>query len=167
MPGPLDGIRIIDLTSMISGPVATMLLGDQGADVIKVEPLTGDLVRYMGPNRDGLTSGFISANRSKRSIAVDLKTAEGMQVVDVSLTKEQYISIQHMLPKRYALIEHRHIKKGGVVTSALKLTHEDVLTTSLRRRTCREYRATLTMHRGGPSASGSKKLISSWRSRTG
>jgi len=81
MPGPLDGIRIIDLTSMISGPVATMLLGDQGADVIKVEPLTGDLVRYMGPNRDGLTSGFISANRSKRSIAVDLKTADGMQVV--------------------------------------------------------------------------------------
>ncbi len=81
MPGPLDGIRIIDLTSMISGPVATMLLGDQGADVIKVEPLTGDLVRYMGPNRDGLTSGFISANRSKRSIAVDLKTADGMQAV--------------------------------------------------------------------------------------
>ena len=48
MAGPLSGIRVVDLTSMISGPVATMLLGDQGADVIKVEPLTGDLVRYMG-----------------------------------------------------------------------------------------------------------------------
>ena len=81
MAGPLEGIRIIDLTSMISGPVATMLLGDQGADVIKVEPLSGDLVRYMGPNREGLTAGFISANRSKRSIAVDLKTSEGMEVV--------------------------------------------------------------------------------------
>jgi len=79
--GPLSGIRIIDLTSMISGPVATMLLGDQGADVIKVEPMTGDLVRYMGPNRNGLSAGFISANRSKRSIAVDLKTDAGVDVV--------------------------------------------------------------------------------------
>ena len=81
MSGPLSGVRVIDLTSMISGPVATMLLGDQGADVIKVEPVSGDLVRYMGPNREGLTSGFISANRSKRSIAVDLKTDAGVDVV--------------------------------------------------------------------------------------
>jgi crotonobetainyl-CoA:carnitine CoA-transferase CaiB-like acyl-CoA transferase len=81
MTGPLSGVRVIDLTSMISGPVATMLLGDQGADVIKVEPISGDLVRYMGPNREGLTSGFISANRSKRSIAVDLKSAAGVDVV--------------------------------------------------------------------------------------
>jgi crotonobetainyl-CoA:carnitine CoA-transferase CaiB-like acyl-CoA transferase len=81
MSGPLDGVRVIDLTSMISGPVATMMLADQGADVIKVEPLSGDLVRFMGPNREGLTSGFISANRSKRSLAVDLKTEKGMDVV--------------------------------------------------------------------------------------
>lgn len=81
MSGPLSGVRVLDLTSMVSGPVATMLLGDQGADVIKVEPLTGDLVRYMGPNRDGLTSGFISSNRNKRSIAVDLKQEAGMEVV--------------------------------------------------------------------------------------
>jgi crotonobetainyl-CoA:carnitine CoA-transferase CaiB-like acyl-CoA transferase len=79
--GPLAGIRVVDLTSMISGPVATMMLADQGADVIKVEPLTGDLVRFMGPNREGLTSGFISSNRSKRSLAVDLKTERGMAVV--------------------------------------------------------------------------------------
>jgi crotonobetainyl-CoA:carnitine CoA-transferase CaiB-like acyl-CoA transferase len=81
MSGPLSGVRVLDLTSMVSGPVATMLLGDQGADVIKVEPLTGDLVRYMGPNREGLTSGFISSNRNKRSIAVDLKQEAGMDVV--------------------------------------------------------------------------------------
>lgn len=81
MSGPLSGVRVVDLTSMVSGPVATMLLGDQGADVIKVEPLTGDLVRYMGPNRQGLTSGFISSNRSKRSIAVDLKAPAGVDVV--------------------------------------------------------------------------------------
>jgi len=79
--GPLTGFRVVDLTSMISGPVATMMLGDQGADVIKVEPLAGDLVRFMGPNRAGLTSGFVSSNRSKRSLAVDLKRDEGMSVV--------------------------------------------------------------------------------------
>jgi crotonobetainyl-CoA:carnitine CoA-transferase CaiB-like acyl-CoA transferase len=79
--GPLTGVRVVDLTSMISGPIATMMLADQGADVIKVEPLAGDLVRFLGPNRAGLTSGFISANRSKRSLAVDLKTDQGMEVV--------------------------------------------------------------------------------------
>jgi crotonobetainyl-CoA:carnitine CoA-transferase CaiB-like acyl-CoA transferase len=81
MSGPLEGFRIVDLTSMISGPVATMMLADQGADVIKVEPLSGDLVRFMGPNRAGLSAGFISANRSKRSLALDLKTADGMAVI--------------------------------------------------------------------------------------
>jgi crotonobetainyl-CoA:carnitine CoA-transferase CaiB-like acyl-CoA transferase len=81
LSGPLSGIRIVDLTSMISGPVATMLLGDQGADVIKVEPLSGDLVRTMGPNRQGLSAAFISSNHSKRSIAVDLKTAAGIDIV--------------------------------------------------------------------------------------
>jgi crotonobetainyl-CoA:carnitine CoA-transferase CaiB-like acyl-CoA transferase len=80
-PGPLAGIRIVDLTSMISGPVATQMLGDQGADVIKVEPLTGDLVRNLGPNRGGLTATFVSSNRSKRSLAVDLKQADGMAAV--------------------------------------------------------------------------------------
>jgi crotonobetainyl-CoA:carnitine CoA-transferase CaiB-like acyl-CoA transferase len=76
--GPLAGIRILDLTSMISGPVATMMLGDQGADVIKVEPPDGDLVRNLGPNRAGLTASFVSANRSKRSLVLDLKSDTGM-----------------------------------------------------------------------------------------
>jgi crotonobetainyl-CoA:carnitine CoA-transferase CaiB-like acyl-CoA transferase len=76
--GPLHGVRVLDLTSMISGPVATMMLADQGADVIKIEPLSGDLVRQMGPNRGGLTATFLSSNRSKRSLAIDLKSSEGM-----------------------------------------------------------------------------------------
>lgn len=81
MPGPLSGIRIVDLTSMISGPIATMMLADQGADVIKVEPLDGDLVRYLGPGSEGLTATFLSANRSKRSLSLDLKTTAGMDVL--------------------------------------------------------------------------------------
>ncbi|MCS5567477.1 MAG: CoA transferase [Pseudomonadales bacterium] len=80
-PGPLEGVRVLDLTSMISGPVATMMLADQGADVIKVEPPEGELVRHMGRNAGGLTSVFLSANRSKRSIALDLKNPAGVDVL--------------------------------------------------------------------------------------
>ncbi|MDC0238046.1 CoA transferase [Gammaproteobacteria bacterium] len=80
-PGPLEGVRVLDLTSMISGPVATMMLADQGAEVIKVEPPEGELVRHMGRNAGGLTSVFLSANRSKRSIALDLKNPAGVDVL--------------------------------------------------------------------------------------
>ena len=66
---------------MISGPVATMMLADQGAEVIKVEPPEGELVRHMGRNAGGLTSVFLSANRSKRSIALDLKNPAGVDVL--------------------------------------------------------------------------------------
>ena len=80
--GPLAGIRVLDLTSMISGPVATMMLADQGADVIKIEPPGGDMVRRMGRGSEqGLTSTFLSANRSKKSLALDLKSEAGMAVM--------------------------------------------------------------------------------------
>lgn len=97
MAGPLAGVRVVDLTSMISGPVATMLLADQGADVIKVEPPDGDLVRHLGPNRAGLTATFVSANRSKRSIAVDLKTAAGMHVLEKLLVSADVL-VQNFRP---------------------------------------------------------------------
>ncbi len=74
MPGPLAGYRVVDLTTMISGPMATCLLGDQGADVVKVEaPGSGDLVRRLGAPREGITATFATANRNKRSIVLDLK----------------------------------------------------------------------------------------------
>src|SRR5271167_4316943 len=82
MPGPLDGIRVIDLTQMISGPMATMILADQGADVIKVEPPgIGDLVRAMGGRKSGLSPTFAVANRNKRSIVIDLKQPPGLEVL--------------------------------------------------------------------------------------
>jgi crotonobetainyl-CoA:carnitine CoA-transferase CaiB-like acyl-CoA transferase len=80
-PGPLDGVRVLDLTAMISGPIATMMLADQGADVIKVESLEGDLVRDLGANRGGASATFVSANRSKRSLAIDLKSADGLDAL--------------------------------------------------------------------------------------
>ncbi len=96
-PGPLEGVKILDLTSMISGPIATMMLADQGADVIKVEPLTGDLVRYLGPRRGKLTSSFISANRSKRSLAINLKTETGIKVLK-QLVKSADVFVQNFRP---------------------------------------------------------------------
>jgi crotonobetainyl-CoA:carnitine CoA-transferase CaiB-like acyl-CoA transferase len=97
MAGPLSGVRVVDLTSMISGPVATMMLADQGADVIKVEPPGGDLVRHLGPNRAGLTATFISSNRSKRSLAVNLKTAAGMRVVEALIATADVL-VQNFRP---------------------------------------------------------------------
>ncbi|MCG8690103.1 MAG: CoA transferase, partial [Minwuiales bacterium] len=81
MPGPLEGIRVLDLTTMVSGPVATMMLGDQGADVIKIEPPAGELMRNVGIDNRGMTSSFLCCNRSKRSLCIDLKTAEGLEAV--------------------------------------------------------------------------------------
>ena len=82
MSGPLSGITIIDLTTMISGPFATMLLGDQGADVIKIERVDGgDQMRLFGRRSGTLTAPFVNNNRSKRSVAVDLKRSEGVEVV--------------------------------------------------------------------------------------
>jgi crotonobetainyl-CoA:carnitine CoA-transferase CaiB-like acyl-CoA transferase len=80
--GPLEGVRIIDLTSMLSGPWATMILADQGADVIKVEePRSGDHTRSYGNQRNGFSASFLNLNRNKRSVAIDLKTARGVELV--------------------------------------------------------------------------------------
>src|ERR1700719_1832974 len=72
MSGPLAGIRVIDLTTVVSGPVCTVILADQGADVIKVEPPTGDIARRTSGDGE-FTAMFVSSNRGKRSIALDLK----------------------------------------------------------------------------------------------
>lgn len=78
---PLTGTRVVDLTSNMSGPLATMVLADQGADVIKVEPRAGDLIRTVGTGSGGMSAYFANLNRGKRSIAVDLSTDAGVDVV--------------------------------------------------------------------------------------
>ena len=97
MSGPLSGIKIIDLSSVISGPVATVLLADQGADVIKVEPPQGDIIRRMGLGKNNLSPGFVSANRGKRSICIDLKDPAGVAVVK-KLIADADVFVQNFRP---------------------------------------------------------------------
>ena len=97
MSGPLSGIKIIDLSSVISGPVATVLLADQGADVIKVEAPQGDIVRRMGLGKNSLSPAFVSANRGKRSICIDLKEPAGIAVVK-KLIADADVFIQNFRP---------------------------------------------------------------------
>ncbi len=83
MSGPLSGIRVIDVTTVLLGPYGTQMLGDMGADIIKVEgPPTGDIARNMGTSRNVNMSGvFLNANRNKRSLALDLKQDEAKEVL--------------------------------------------------------------------------------------
>ena len=97
MPGPLDGVRILDLTTMVSGPVATMMLADQGADVIKIEAPAGDIMRQYGVVHRGMSATFLSCNRSKRSLCVDLKTAEGLAIVR-NLVETADVLVQNFRP---------------------------------------------------------------------
>src|SRR5207248_5429740 len=82
MPGPLNGYRIVDLTSNVSGPLATMILADQGAEVIKVEaPGGGDSTRAGANRRGGFTASFLNNNRNKRSIVLNLKDPAGLRAL--------------------------------------------------------------------------------------
>jgi len=80
--GPLSGVRVLDLSSVVSGPMAAMVLADQGADVIKVEPPGwGDTIRYLGASHNGISAIFCMINRNKRSIAINWKTPAGAELV--------------------------------------------------------------------------------------
>ncbi len=93
----LEGIKVLDLTSMVSGPVAAMMLADQGAEVIKVEPTTGEQMRHIGPTVNKVTAAFFSCNRGKRSIAVDLKSDGGKKIL-FDLVKGADVLLQNFRP---------------------------------------------------------------------
>ncbi len=119
--GPLEGIKVLDLTSMVSGPVAAMMLGDQGADVIKVEPIHGEQLRHLGETHNGLNPGFYSCNRNKRSLAVDLKTELGKQIL-WDLIKDADVLLQNFRPgamKRMGFPEEevRKVNRGIIFVS--------------------------------------------------
>lgn len=98
MPGPLDGVRVLDLTMMVSGPQTTMILADQGADVVKVENLaTGDFSRLVTTARGGFAAAFLNNNRNKRSLALNLKDPKGVEILK-DLAKESDVIIQNFRP---------------------------------------------------------------------
>lgn len=93
MPGPLDGVRVVDFTTMIAGPYGTMILADQGADVVKVEaPARSDHARRAGYGQRHFSAAFVNNNRNKRSISVDAKADAGRQVLlDLARTADVFV----------------------------------------------------------------------------
>ena len=100
MPGPLNGVRVLDLTGVVSGPYATMFLADQGADVLKIEPIGGDITRRSRAVIDKageFSALFISSNRGKRSLSIDVKSETGREVM-AKLVAQSDVLVQNFRP---------------------------------------------------------------------
>ncbi len=97
MNKPLAGVKVLDLSAVISGPLATSILCDQGADVIKIEAPGGDLVRKIGPVKNGVGAAFVSINRGKRGMTLDLKQAVAREVV-LQLAAQSDVVIENARP---------------------------------------------------------------------
>lgn len=121
-PKALTGIRILDLTRNIAGPVATMMAAEMGADVIKVEPPGGDEMRTWPPFIDGQSVYFISCNRGKRSISLDLKSDEG-KALFLDLLKHADVLVENYRPNT--------LEKLGLGWDQLKLTHPKLVWVSV------------------------------------
>lgn len=102
MSGPLEGVRVVDLTTVLMGPFATQMLGDLGADVIKVESPEGDVTRQLWPYRNrGMGHMFMSVNRNKRSLVLDLKQAAARDAV-LALAGSADVLIYNIRPQAMA-----------------------------------------------------------------
>ena len=119
MASPLDGIKVLDLTRVLAGPYATMLLGDLGAEVIKIEqPGTGDESRNFGPFKNGFSLYFMSVNRGKRSVTLNLKTERG-QAIFKQLLAQTDILVENFRPGT--------MKNLGLDYEALKAEHPSLI----------------------------------------
>ena len=122
MSGPLAGVRVLDIATMLAGPYGATLLGDLGAEVVKLEVPTGDVSRTMGPGRDGTSGVFHGVNRNKRSISADLRSDEGKRVLQALLGWAD-ILVTNQLPS---------VKKAlAVDTSTLDRTHPRLISVAV------------------------------------
>jgi len=123
MSGPLAGMRVIDMTTMLSGPWAAMILADQGADVIKVEvPSVGDHVRSLGNQRAGMSAMFLNINRNKRSVSIDVKNPRGRAIV-LDLAKGADVFMQNFRPGV--------VDRLGVGEADVRKAEPDIIYTSI------------------------------------
>ncbi len=124
MPGPLEGYKVVDLSQVVSGPLATMLMADQGAEVVKVEPLTGpgDVTRLPSFAKGGLPAFYINNNRGKRSLGIDVRTDEGRQVV-LDLAAEADVVVQNFRPGA--------CDRLGIGYEAVKAVNPDIIYCSI------------------------------------
>ena len=115
----LNGIRVLDLTTVVLGPYATQILADFGADVIKVEPPAGDVFRSVRPGRsEQLGAGFLNTNRNKRSIAIDLRSDAGRRAFE-TLARQADVVVHNMRPKS--------ARKLGVDFESLKAVNDRII----------------------------------------
>jgi crotonobetainyl-CoA:carnitine CoA-transferase CaiB-like acyl-CoA transferase len=105
MAGPLDGVHILDLTTVVMGPYATQILGDLGADVVKLEPPEGDVMRHNAPMRSrGMGHIFMNANRNKRSVVIDLKQPAGREAC-LAIAKRADVLVYNIRPQAMARLK--------------------------------------------------------------
>ena len=123
MAGPLSGYKVLELTTTVSGPMTGMILSDQGAEIIKVEPpLLGDMARYLGIKREGLSAIFAVLNRNKRSIVLDLKEEKDLEIFK-TMVGEADILLENYRPGI--------VKKLGIDYDSLKAINPSLIYTSI------------------------------------
>jgi len=122
-PGPLEGIKVIDMTAVVFGPLATQMLGDLGADVIKVEPPEGDMLRQVQPMQNpGMGAVYLGVNRNKRSVQIDLKTQAGREALH-SLLSDADVFVSSVRPAA--------LERLGLTPEQLAAINPDLVTVAL------------------------------------